>query len=162
ATVAAIRKLSAKKKFQQTQHFFRSLTLNLIFWCGFGKPGTLASPATANETVPYNLYRSRFLCLCAFIRLRRLCLAIFAFLRFLKNGCHVGGNRVRPGVAVVTGIVAVQMTKVGDERCARINRQKDLFQYRVRYRHRIVWHLFRMWIVQSKIQRGERELASIK
>ena len=42
ATVTATRKLSAKRSFrqtQQTQHFFRSLTLNLIFWCGFGKPG---------------------------------------------------------------------------------------------------------------------------
>ena len=98
ATVAAIRKLSAKKKFrqaQQTQHFFRSLTLNLIFWCGFGKPGTLASPATANETVPYNLYRSRFLCLCAFIRLRRLCLAIFAFLRFLSEPIQILVTAIR-------------------------------------------------------------------
>src|SRR5213078_1472260 len=98
ATVAAIRKLSAKKKFrqaQQTQHFFRSLTLNLIFWCGFGKPGTLAAPATANETVPYNLYRSRFLCLCAFIRLRRLCLAIFAFLRFLSEPIQILVTAIR-------------------------------------------------------------------
>ena len=33
----------------------------------------------------YTLYRSRFLCRCAFMRLRRLCLAIFAFRLFLRE-----------------------------------------------------------------------------
>src|SRR5262249_22794561 len=71
-------------------------------------------------------------------------------------------NSVRPSIAIVTGIVAVQMTKIGDERCARINRQKYFFQDRVRYPHRIVWHLFGMRIMQSKIERSERELPAIK
>src|SRR5215510_7082844 len=54
------------------------------------------------------------------------------------------------------------MTKIGNERCARINRQKYFFQNRVRYPHRIVWHLFGMRIMQSKIERSERELPAIK
>ena len=67
--------------------------LILSFWRGFGKPaGAAASLAKANETVPYNLYRSRFLCRCAFMRLRRLCLAIFAFLRFLSAPIQVFSN----------------------------------------------------------------------
>ena len=64
--------------------------LSLSFWRGFGKPaGAAASLAKANEIVPYNLYRSRFLCRCAFMRLRRLCLAIFAFLRFLSEPIQI-------------------------------------------------------------------------
>ena len=67
--------------------------LILSFWRGFGKPPrAAASSAKANETVPYNLYRSRFLCRCAFMRLRRLCLAIFAFLRFLSEPIQIFGN----------------------------------------------------------------------
>ena len=99
ATVAATRKLSAKRSFrqaQQTHHFFCSLTLNLIFLARFGKPaGAAASLAKANETVPYNLYRSRFLCRCAFMRLRRLCLAIFAFLRFLSEPIQILVTAIR-------------------------------------------------------------------
>ena len=57
--VAATRKLSAKRNFrqaQQTQHFFCSLTLNLIFLARVRQTGrAAASPAKANETVPYNL-----------------------------------------------------------------------------------------------------------
>src|SRR4029077_10250774 len=81
---------------------------------------------------------------------------------FLKNRCHVRGNRVCPGVSVMPGSVAVQMTKVGDECCARVDRQKNLFQDRVRYRDAIVWHFFGMRIVKSEVKRGERELAAIK
>ena len=33
----------------------------------------------------YDLYRKRFLCRFSFIRLRRLCLAIFAFLLFFSE-----------------------------------------------------------------------------
>src|SRR4029077_12978757 len=77
-------------------HFFCSLTLNLIFLARFGKPaGAAASRAKANETVPYNLYRSRFLCRCAFMRLRRLCLAIFAFLRFLSEPIQILVTAIR-------------------------------------------------------------------
>src|SRR5206468_10868165 len=87
ATVAATRKLSAKRSFRQTQqthHFFCSLTLNLIFLPRFGKPaGAAASLAKANKTVPYNWYGSGSLCGCALMRLRRLCLAFFVFFRFL-------------------------------------------------------------------------------
>ena len=67
--------------------------LILSFWRGFGKPAAeVASPGKPNETVPYNLYRSRFLCRCAFMRLRRLCLAIFAFLRFLSEPIQIFSN----------------------------------------------------------------------
>ena len=70
--------------------------LILSFWRGFGKPaGAAASLAKANETVPYNLYRSRFLCRCAFMRLRRLCLAIFAFLRFLSEPIQILVTAIR-------------------------------------------------------------------
>src|SRR6266480_5506571 len=59
-------------------------------------------------------------------------------LRFFKNCRHVGGDGIRPGVAVVTGVVPVQMSKVGDERRARIDGQKDFFQNRIRYGYAIV------------------------
>src|SRR3954452_12800760 len=54
------------------------------------------------------------------------------------------------------------MTKVGDERCTRVNGQKDFFQDRVRYGHAIVWHFFGMWIMQSQVEGSERELPPIK
>src|SRR5947208_2096820 len=41
-------------------------------------------------------------------------------LRFFKDGGHVGGDRVGPGVAVVTGVVAVHVAEISDEGCARI------------------------------------------
>jgi hypothetical protein len=70
--------------------------LILSFWRGFGKPAEAASSlAKTNETVPYNLYRSRFLCRCAFMRLRRLCLAIFAFLRFLSEPIQILVTAIR-------------------------------------------------------------------
>src|SRR5947208_10038816 len=36
--------------------------------------------------------------------------------RFLENGGHVRRNRIRPGVAVIAGIVAHQVAKIGHER----------------------------------------------
>src|SRR5262249_43672624 len=96
ATVAATRKLSAKRSFrqaQQTHHFLCSLTVKLIFLARFRQTSGEGSFAgKANEIVPYNLYRSRFLCRCAFMRLRRLCLAIFAFLRFLSEPIQIFSN----------------------------------------------------------------------
>ena len=50
-----------------------------------------------------------------------------AVLRFFKNCRHVGGDGISPGVAVVTGVVAIEMSKVGDERRARVDWQKDFF-----------------------------------
>src|ERR1700694_3896338 len=41
-----------------------------------------------------------------------------AVLRFLKNGRHVRGDRIGPGITVVTGIVAVQVSEVSHERRA--------------------------------------------
>src|SRR2546423_168183 len=55
-------------------------------------------------------------------------------LRFLKDGRHVGGYRVGPGISVIPGIVAIQVTKVGNERRARINWQENFFQNRIRNR----------------------------
>src|SRR5205809_7039761 len=59
-------------------------------------------------------------------------------LRFFKNCRHVGGDGISPGVAVVTGIVAIEMSKVGDERRPRIDWQKDFFQNRIRYGYAII------------------------
>src|SRR5439155_2074503 len=85
-----------------------------------------------------------------------------AVLRFFKNGRHVGCDRIGPRVAVVTRIVAIEMSKVGNKRGAWINWQKDFFQDRIRYGHAIVRQILGVLIVQSKIQRCKCELASIK
>src|SRR2546430_153512 len=42
----------------------------------------------------YALYRSRFLCRFAFMRLRRLCFAIFAFRLFLREPIRFSNSRV--------------------------------------------------------------------
>src|SRR5713101_6537592 len=47
---------------------------------------------------------------------------------FFKHGCHVGSDRIRPGIAVVSGVVAVEATKARNETCPRIDRQKDAFK----------------------------------
>jgi len=75
------------------QHFFCSLTLNLIFPERVGQTamGDLRQRKQMTTEL-YNLYRSRFLCRCAFMRLRRLCLAIFAFLRFFREPIQVFGK----------------------------------------------------------------------
>ena len=52
-------------------------------------------------------------------------------LRFFKNRSHVGRNRVGPGVAVITGVVAVHVTEISDEGRAWIDRQKDFFENRI-------------------------------
>ena len=67
--------------------------LILSFWRGFGKLGV--SFRQQRQMAPYNLYRSRFLCRCAFMRLRRLCLAIFAFLRFLSEPIRILVTAIR-------------------------------------------------------------------
>src|SRR5436190_10565999 len=85
-----------------------------------------------------------------------------AVLRFFKNGSHIGGDRIGPGVAVVPGVVAIEMSKVGNKGRARIDWQKHFFQDRVRDSHAIVRHIFRVGVVQSQVERRERELASIK
>src|SRR5439155_17643611 len=33
-------------------------------------------------------------------------------LRFIKNGCHIGGDRVGPGVTVITGVVGIHVSEV--------------------------------------------------
>jgi hypothetical protein len=60
--------------------------LILSFRRGFGKPPRWLCQ---QGNPPYNLYRNRFLCRCAFMRLRRLCLAIFAFLLFLSEPIQI-------------------------------------------------------------------------
>src|SRR6266550_5236058 len=54
------------------------------------------------------------------------------------------------------------MPKVGNERRARIDWQKNLFQDRIRNRHGIVGIVFWVLIVQSQVERCERKLASIE
>src|SRR5438128_8363698 len=83
-------------------------------------------------------------------------------LRFLKDGGHIARYRVLPGIAVIPGIVSIQVTKVGNERRAGINWQKNLFQNRIRNRHAIVRVIFRVLIVQRDIERRECELASVE
>src|SRR5207247_5762368 len=46
---------------------------------------------------------------------------------FLIDGGHIFSYGVGPGIAVIPGIVSIQVTKVGNERRARINRQKNVF-----------------------------------
>jgi hypothetical protein len=60
---------------------------NLIFPARIRQTTALA--ASARQNAAYNLYRNRFLCRCAFMRLRRLCLAIFAFLLFLSEPIQI-------------------------------------------------------------------------
>jgi hypothetical protein len=43
----------------------------------------------AGQVTAYALYRSRFLCRCALMRLRRLCLAIFAFRLFFSDPIQI-------------------------------------------------------------------------
>ena len=83
-------------------------------------------------------------------------------LRFFEYGRHIGGDRIRPSIAIVTGIVAVQMPEVGNERGAWIDWQKYFFQNWIRHCHAIVRRIFGMLIVQRQIKRSEGELASVK
>src|SRR5207253_5813891 len=53
------------------------------------------SSSTLAATPCYALYRSRFLCRFAFMRLRRLCFAIFAFRLFLREPIRFLNSRVR-------------------------------------------------------------------
>src|SRR6266446_5776340 len=59
-------------------------------------------------------------------------------LRFFKNGCHIGGDRVGPGVTVVTGIVPIHAAEIGDEGRARVDREKNFFENRIGNRDAIV------------------------
>src|SRR5881398_1288155 len=48
--------------------------------------------------------------------------------RTFKNGSHVCGDGIGPGVPVIASIEAVEMTEVGNEGSAWINRQENFFQ----------------------------------
>ena len=89
----SVRKEASGRRSKRTT-FSAPSRLILSFCLRFGKP--TASALQQRQMDPYNLYRSRFLCLCAFMRLRRLCLAIFAFLRFLREPIQILliGNRL--------------------------------------------------------------------
>src|SRR6476646_909769 len=71
--------------------------------------------------------------------------------RTLENRCHVGRNRVRPGIAVVTGIVTREVTKERYKGGIGSDRKKILGEDRVRHCDRIIGLTFRMDVVQSKI-----------
>src|SRR5207237_8521119 len=73
-----------------------------------------------------------------------------------------GGYRVEQDISVIPGIVAIQVTKVGNERRARINWQENFFQNRIRNRHAVVGVIFRVLIVQREIEGCEGKLASIE
>ena len=83
-------------------------------------------------------------------------------LRFFKNGCHIGGDRVGPGVTVITGVVAIHVAEVCHERGAWIDRQKNLLENWIGNRDAIPSRIFLMRVVHGKIERRERELAAIK
>src|SRR5438876_3171369 len=85
-----------------------------------------------------------------------------AVLRFFEYGRHIGGDGVRPGISVVTGVVTIQVPEIRNERGARIDWQKNFFQDRIRHDHAIVRRIFGVLIVQGQIERRERELAAIK
>ena len=44
---------------------------------------------------------------------------------------HVSGDCVGPCVPIIAGIIPIQMSEVGNERCARIDRQEDFFKNRI-------------------------------
>src|SRR5512133_1656996 len=54
-------------------------------------------------------------------------LVVITLRRAFKDRCHVGGDRIGPGITVVAGIVAIKISKVGDEGRARVDRKKHLF-----------------------------------
>ena len=56
--------------------------------------------------------------------------------RLLEHGGHVGGNGVRPGVAVIAGVIAHEMAEVGDKRRVGRHRQEHLAEYPVGERRR--------------------------
>ncbi len=84
-----------------------------------------------------------------------------AIFRFFENGGHVLGNGIGPGVAVVAGVISVQVAEIGNERRARVDRQKNFFENWIRNRDAIVGPIFRMLIVHRQIERGKSELAPI-
>ena len=81
----------------------------------------------------------------------RLFVEITVF-RFFKNGRHVGGDRISPGIAVVTGIVTVHVAEVSHHRRARIDREKNFFQNRICDRNAIVGRVLRMLVVHREIE----------
>src|SRR5207253_10442876 len=81
----------------------------------------------------------------------RLAIEVTA-LRFLENGRHVGGDRVRPRVAVITGIVAVQVAEIGNESRARIDRQKNFLENRIGNHAAIIRLTPRMAIVEREVE----------
>src|SRR5438270_252796 len=68
-------------------------------------------------------------------------------LRFFKNGCHIGGDRVGPGVTVITSVVAIHVAEVCHERGAWIDRQKNLLENWIGNRDAIPSRIFRMRVV---------------
>src|SRR5262249_350596 len=52
-------------------------------------------------------------------------------LGFFENGRQICSDGVGPGVTVITRIVAIQVTEIGNERGARIDWEKNLFQDRI-------------------------------
>src|ERR1051325_4009895 len=84
-----------------------------------------------------------------------------AVLRLFENGRHVGRDRVGPGIAVIAGIVAVEMAEIRDKRRARVDRQKNFRQDWIRHRDAIIRLVFGMLIVQGQIERSESELSPV-
>ena len=48
-----------------------------------------------------------------------------AIRRIFKNGCHVGGDGIRPSVAVIAGVVAGEVAEAGNEGSSFGSGQKD-------------------------------------
>src|SRR6266404_6269768 len=81
---------------------------------------------------------------------------------FFKNGGHVRGDGIGPGVAIVAAVVAVQVTEIRNECRAWIDRKKNFFENWIRDRNAIIGLIFRMLIVQYKVERCESELSPIE
>src|SRR5262249_19127193 len=82
--------------------------------------------------------------------------------RLFENGRHVGGNRVGPGVTVITGIVPIHVAEIRDHRRARIDRQENFFENRVRNIHAIPFRAFRMRVMHCEVEGSEPKLPAIK
>src|SRR5262249_28549426 len=78
------------------------------------------------------------------------------------DGCHVGRNRIRPGITIVARIITGEMPEKGDKGCVWIDRQEVFWKDWIRYRDAIVGLTFRMDVVQGKIDIRKAELTTIK
>src|SRR5258708_526737 len=121
------------------------------------------STVAAEKSFDRQCYIARIALLINFVtQLRASLLVQVTILRFFKNGGHVRGDGIGPGVAIVAAVVAVQVTEIRNECRAWIDRKKNFFENWIRDRDAIIGPTFRMLIVQHKVERRESELSPIE